>query len=128
MAPLRRGSEAQGGPLRPFYSPLVVVAHRNAAEVLADNGLARLRADGGSKFTTQETLLMGPCLAAAEDDRTWQQLKGAPGQPELSGTVLITSTDPVTSNSGALYLAAASYAPTAAGSPRTRRPWSARRP
>ncbi|MFF1268044.1 hypothetical protein ACFVZE_19645 [Streptomyces anulatus] len=106
---LRRGSEAQGGPLRPFYSPLVVVAHRNAAEVLADNGLARLRADGGSKFTTQGTLLMGPYLAAAEDDRTWQQLKGASGHSELSGTVFITSTDPVASNSGALYLAAASY-------------------
>lgn len=106
---LRRGAEAQGGPLRPFYSPLVVVAHRNAAEVLADNGLARLRADGGSKFTTQGTLLMGPYLAAAEDDRTWQQLKGASGHSELSGTVFITSTDPVASNSGALYLAAASY-------------------
>lgn len=87
----------------------MVVAHRNAAEVLADNGLARLRADGGSKFTTRGTLLMGPYLAAAEDDRTWQQLKGASGHSELSGTVFITSTDPVTSNSGALYLAAASY-------------------
>ncbi|MEU4177660.1 hypothetical protein [Streptomyces sp. NPDC026589] len=106
---LRRGADAQGGPLRPFYSPLVVVAHRNAAEVLADNGLARLRAADGSKFTTQGTLLMAPYLAAAEDDRTWQQLKGASGHAELSGTVFITSTDPVTSNSGALYLAAASY-------------------
>ncbi|PCG81352.1 hypothetical protein CIB93_35865 [Streptomyces sp. WZ.A104] len=106
---LLRGSGNRGGPLRPFYSPLVVVAHRNAAEVLADNGLARLRADGGSKFTTRGTLLMSPYLAAAEDDRTWQQLKGADGHAELSGTVFITSTDPVASNSGALYLAAASY-------------------
>ncbi|MFD4018118.1 hypothetical protein [Streptomyces sindenensis] len=122
---LSRSAETRGGPLRPFYSPLVVVAHRNAAEVLAANGLARLRtgapeatdgpggADGpggGSKWATQGTLLMGPYLAAAEDDRTWQQLKGASGHAELSGTVFITSTDPVTSNSGALYLAAASYA------------------
>lgn len=106
---LRRASGSHGGPLRPFYSPLVVVAHRNAAEVLADNGLARLRAESGSKFTTQGTLLMGPYLAAAGDDRTWQQLEGASGHAELSGTVFITSTDPVTSNSGALYLAAASY-------------------
>ncbi|EWS94139.1 hypothetical protein K7395_11805 [Streptomyces filamentosus] len=112
---LSRSAEARGGPLRPFYSPLVVVAHRNAAEVLAANGLARLRAEGGdgagggSKWATQGTLLMGPYLAAAEDDRTWQQLKGASGHAELSGTVFITSTDPVTSNSGALYLAAASY-------------------
>ncbi|NUV98527.1 hypothetical protein [Streptomyces sp. CAI 127] len=127
---LSRSAEARGAPLRPFYSPLVVVAHRNAAEVLAANGLARLRAagtdgpqgtggsegtdgsdraGGGSKWATQGTLLMGPYLAAAEDDRTWQQLKGASGHAELSGTVFITSTDPVTSNSGALYLAAASY-------------------
>ncbi|OCC09383.1 hypothetical protein [Streptomyces sp. PTY087I2] len=112
---LSRSAGARGGPLRPFYSPLVVVAHRNAAEVLAANGLARLRtngtgdADGASKWATQGTLLMEPYLAAAEDDRTWQQLKGASGHAELSGTVFITSTDPVTSNSGALYLAAASY-------------------
>ncbi|NEC21123.1 hypothetical protein G3I50_23185, partial [Streptomyces parvus] len=114
---LSRSTEARGGPLRPFYSPLVVVAHRNAAEVLAANGLARLRAADGSdgsdgsggKWATQGTLLMAPYLAAAEDDRTWQQLKGASGHAELSGTVFITSTDPVTSNSGALYLAAASY-------------------
>ncbi|MEU5328257.1 hypothetical protein AB0G65_18535 [Streptomyces parvus] len=114
---LGRRDAARGGPLRPFHSPLVVVAHRNAAEVLAANGLARLRAADGSggsggsggKWATQGTLLMGPYLAAAEDDRTWQQLKGASGHAELSGTVFITSTDPVTSNSGALYLAAASY-------------------
>ncbi|MFJ9622241.1 hypothetical protein [Streptomyces sp. NPDC101181] len=106
---LRRRAGVQGGPLRPFYSPLVVVAHRNAAEVLAANGLARLRAENGSKFTTQGTLLMDPYLAAAQDDRTWQQFEGASGHAELSGTVFITSTDPVASNSGALYLAAASY-------------------
>lgn len=68
-------------PVWPFYSPLVVVAHRNAAEVLAGNGLARLRAHGGSKFTTRGTLLMDPYLRAAEDDRTWQQLKGPPDMP-----------------------------------------------
>ncbi|MFJ7409851.1 hypothetical protein ACIQWZ_03440 [Streptomyces sp. NPDC098077] len=96
-------------PVWPFYSPLVVVAHRNAAGVLAGNAPARLRAHGGSKFTTRGTLLMDPYLTAAEDDRTWQQLKRASGHAELSGTVFITSTDPVTSNSGALYLAAASY-------------------
>ncbi|MEV0493150.1 toxic anion resistance protein [Streptomyces atratus] len=39
---LQRKSPVKGGPLRPFYSPLVVVAHRGAAQVLADNGLATL--------------------------------------------------------------------------------------
>ncbi|CAM5227395.1 Extracellular solute-binding protein OS=Streptomyces microflavus OX=1919 GN=Smic_52890 PE=4 SV=1 [Streptomyces microflavus] len=57
---LRRRSAVEGGPLRPFYSPLVVVAHRNAAEVLAANGLVRLNANGTSKFATRARLLMGP--------------------------------------------------------------------
>ncbi|MEJ8637072.1 hypothetical protein WKI67_27280 [Streptomyces sp. MS2.AVA.5] len=100
---LRRGSSVGGGPIRPFYSPLVVVAHSAAAKVLAGNGLATL--SGASTGT----LRMGSYLAAARADRTWQQLGGAGPHPELTGTVFITSTDPVASNSGALYLAAASY-------------------
>ncbi|MFF3324584.1 hypothetical protein [Streptomyces sp. NPDC002889] len=100
---LRRRAKVRGGPIRPFYSPLVVVAHRAAAQVLADNGLATL--SGASTGT----LRMEPYLKAARADRTWQQLKGAAGHAELTGTVFITSTDPVASNSGALYLAAASY-------------------
>lgn len=88
---------------RPFYSPLVVVAHRSAAEVLAANGLATLDTEH------RGTLKMAAYLDAARHDRTWQQLKGAGKYGELSGTVFISSTDPESSNSGALYLAAASY-------------------
>ncbi|MFD3614202.1 substrate-binding domain-containing protein [Streptomyces sp. NPDC058676] len=88
---------------RPFYSPLVVVAHRGAAEVLAANGLATLDRNRG-------TLKMAAYLDAAGDDRTWQQLKGAQKYGELTGTLYVATTDPETSNSGALYLAAASYA------------------
>ncbi len=87
---------------RPFYSPLVVVAHRSAAQVLAANGLATLAKNTG-------TLKMAAYLDAARHDRTWQQLKGASAHGELTGTLFIASTDPETSNSGALYLAAASY-------------------
>lgn len=97
-------TKATTAPLRPFYSPLVVVAHSAAAQVLAANGLATLGARG-----TSGTLKMDAYLAAARADRTWQQLKGSAGHAELSGTLFITSTDPVASNSGALYLAAASY-------------------
>ncbi|MFJ8084218.1 substrate-binding domain-containing protein [Streptomyces sp. NPDC096205] len=89
---------------RPFYSPLVVVAHENAAQVLAGNGLAELE-----KGTRRGVLKMGAYLDAADSDRTWQQLKGAEKYGELTGTLYIASTDPETSNSGALYLAAASY-------------------
>ncbi|MEU2774361.1 substrate-binding domain-containing protein [Streptomyces sp. NPDC007162] len=90
---------------RPFYSPLVVVAHRSAAQVLAANGLAVLDGKGKGKGT----LKMAAYLDAARHDRTWQQLKGAQAHGELTGTLYITSTDPEASNSGALYLAAASY-------------------
>ncbi|MER7371825.1 substrate-binding domain-containing protein [Streptomyces lanatus] len=88
---------------RPFYSPLVVVAHKNAAEVLASNGLATL------DEAHRGTLKMAAYLDAARADRTWQQLKGAKKYGELTGTLYLSSTDPETSNSGALYLAAASY-------------------
>ncbi|WP_253915962.1 substrate-binding domain-containing protein [Streptomyces sp. NRRL S-31] len=87
---------------RPFYSPLVVVAHRGAAGVLAANGLAVL--DGAHRGT----LRMAALLDAVRHDRTWQQLKGARAHGELTGTLYISSTDPESSNSGALYLAAAS--------------------
>ncbi|PBC61923.1 hypothetical protein BKI49_23350 [Streptomyces sp. Tue6028] len=87
---------------RPFYSPVVVVTHRSAAQVLAANGLATLDRNTG-------TLKMGAYLDAARHDRTWQQLKGAAAHGELTGTLYIATTDPATSNSGALYLAAASY-------------------
>jgi hypothetical protein len=87
---------------RPFYSPLVVVAHRPAAEVLAANGFATLTGNRG-------TLKMSAYLDAVGKDRTWQQLDGADEYGELTGTVYITTTDPETSNSGALYLAATSY-------------------
>ncbi|MFJ4690006.1 hypothetical protein [Streptomyces sp. NPDC088766] len=95
--------EVTGTLPRPFYSPLVVVAHRGAAEVLAKNGLAAL--DGKSRGT----LDMAAFLDAAGHDRTWQQLKGAAAYGELTGTLYISSTAPESSNSGALYLAAASY-------------------
>ncbi|MES5816689.1 hypothetical protein [Streptomyces sp. RG80] len=88
---------------RPFYSPLVVVAHKSAAEVLAGNGLATLDAEH------RGTLRMGAYLDAAADDCTWQQLKGAAKYGELNGTLYLSSTDPESSNSGALYLAATSY-------------------
>ncbi|MGW6733204.1 hypothetical protein [Streptomyces sp. NPDC055013] len=88
---------------RPFYSPLVVVAHRSAAEVLAANKLATLDTAHRGTFD------MAAYLDAARSDRTWQQLKGAGKYGELTGTLYLSSTDPETSNSGALYLAAASY-------------------
>ncbi|MEU8892508.1 hypothetical protein [Streptomyces sp. NPDC048442] len=97
------GGGAGTGPLRPFYSPLVVVAHSSAARVLADAGLVTLSGKHSG------TLRMKEFLAAAGADRTWQQLKGAEKYGELGGAVFVSTTDPGSSSSGALYLAAASY-------------------
>ncbi|MFP3988272.1 hypothetical protein U9R90_12330 [Streptomyces sp. E11-3] len=104
---------------RPFYSPLVVVAQRDAVDVLAANELADVGGKDGDKGTGKSTgrstgkstgiLRTGAFLKAAEADRTWQQLKGADQHAELTGTLFITTSDPLSSNSGALYLAAASY-------------------
>lgn len=55
---------------RPFCSPLVVVAHRGAADVPRRNGLATVEKGRG-------VLDMDAYLKAAEDGRTWQDLKGA---------------------------------------------------
>ncbi|MEU6396433.1 substrate-binding domain-containing protein [Streptomyces cinnamoneus] len=87
---------------KPFYSPLVVIARPNAARVLASNGLATMTGKSSG------TLLMGPFLKAAAEDRTWQQLPGSSAHAELTGTVFVKTTDPASSNSGALFLAAAS--------------------
>ncbi|MGW1639564.1 hypothetical protein [Streptomyces lavendulae] len=87
---------------KPFFSPLVVIARANAAKVLADNGLVRTSGKNSG------TLLMGPYLKAAEEDRNWQQLTGANAFTELAGRVFIKTTDPATSNSGALFIAATS--------------------
>ncbi|MFW6695696.1 hypothetical protein [Streptomyces sp. MAR4 CNX-425] len=102
---LGRWTKVRGGLIRPFYSPLVVVAHQAAAEVLADNGLATL---SGPDRTTG-TLRMAEYLRAARRDTTWQQLEGTAGRQELTGTLFVSTTDPLSSNSGALYLAAASF-------------------
>lgn len=87
---------------RPFYSPLVVITRGNAAKVLADNGLVTLTGKNTG------TLDMGAYLDAAAEDRSWQQLKGSSAHAELTGTVFVKTTDPASSNSGALWLAAAS--------------------
>lgn len=55
---LRHGSSVGGGPIRPFYSPLVVVAHSAAAKVLAGNGLATL--SGASTGTLRMARIWPP--------------------------------------------------------------------
>ncbi|QKW52040.1 hypothetical protein [Streptomyces buecherae] len=102
-----RAHHVGGAPLRPFYSPLVVLARRPAARTLAANGYVKLTGPAGREGSG--TLRMAPFLKAAGKDTTWQELKGGGEYAELKGTLSIASTDPLASNSGALYLATAAY-------------------
>jgi hypothetical protein len=90
-------------PVRPFYSPLVVIAHNSVAQVLKDNGLAEQ--SGAAPWK----LRMKPYLDAVRNNTKWSGLKGAAGHAELTGEIYLTTTDPRTSSSGALHLAAVSY-------------------
>ncbi|AUG76614.1 hypothetical protein CFP65_1735 [Kitasatospora sp. MMS16-BH015] len=90
--------------VRPFYSPLVVIAHGYVADLLKEKGLAT-RADGSGVWT----LRMDQYLKGVEAGATWQSLKPGSGPPELTGPLFISTTDPESSSSGALYLAELAY-------------------
>ncbi|MER7848537.1 substrate-binding domain-containing protein [Kitasatospora sp. NPDC096077] len=94
----------QDSPLVPFYSPLVIVTHADVADILAKNNLAAR--DGGSGVWTFKMDTYVDDLTAA---RKWQDLTGAQGHGELAGPLFVTTTDPESSSSGALYVALLSY-------------------
>lgn len=94
----------QDSPLVPFYSPLVVVAHAPVAQILKDNKLAVQDATTGVW-----TFKMDEYVAALKAAGKWQDLTGAQSHAELSGPIFVTTTDPESSSSGALYIALLSY-------------------
>ena len=95
-------SEGRPAP-RPFFSPARRRRPPHAAQVLAANGLATYRQEHRH---AEDGRLSGRGPARA-DLAAAQGRRRAHG--ELTGTLYITTTDPETSNSGALFLAAASY-------------------
>ncbi|MGW4650013.1 hypothetical protein [Kitasatospora sp. NPDC004289] len=90
-------------PVRPFYSPLVVIARPNVAALLVDKGYATHKDNQAWKLD------MAKYLEAVGNDVRWDKIKEPQVIPELAGDLYVTSTDPATSSSGALYLAAAAY-------------------
>ncbi|MEU6234208.1 hypothetical protein [Kitasatospora sp. NPDC047058] len=89
--------------IRPFYSPLVIMAHESTARVLESNGLA-----GQDKASKVWTFRMAEYLNAIRTGRRWDQLNGdKPG--DLAGDIFLTTTDPTTSSSGAMYVSLLSY-------------------
>ncbi|MFB7123556.1 hypothetical protein DR950_15780 [Kitasatospora xanthocidica] len=101
---IQRIWKLQDSPLVPFYSPLVIVAHPSVAEVLQNNKLAELDPVSGVW-----TFRMDEYVNALKGGRRWEGLSGADKHPELSGQLFVTTTDPESSSSGAMYLALLSY-------------------
>ncbi|MFF7631710.1 hypothetical protein ACFZB9_00965 [Kitasatospora sp. NPDC008050] len=90
-------------PVRPFYSPLVVLAHQQTAQFLRGAGLASV--DGNGVWTFH----MAQYLTDVQQHLGWGDLKGATPPPDLAGKIYIATTDPNTSSSASLYLAVMSY-------------------
>ncbi|MFJ9691902.1 hypothetical protein [Kitasatospora sp. NPDC101183] len=95
----------QDSPVVPFYSPVVILTHSGAAQVLAKAGLAvKDEANGGVwKFK------MDAYVAALGQKTAWESMNGSSNNPDLKGPVLVATTDPESSSSGAMYLALLSY-------------------
>ncbi|MFE0458731.1 hypothetical protein ACFW1A_05640 [Kitasatospora sp. NPDC058965] len=87
-------------PVRPFYSPLVVVARQATVAALETAGLVKSSDDG--RFEVFKT---ADYLAAVKQRKTWND----PNHPELRGQIYLSTTDPQSSASAALYLAAMAY-------------------
>ncbi|MFB8173303.1 hypothetical protein ACFC60_35680 [Kitasatospora purpeofusca] len=91
-------------PPRPFYSPLVILAHRTTAEVLLSSGLAKK-----DEASNVWTFAMDPFLDDVAAKKRWEDLAATNRPGELSGKLFLTTTNPDTSSSGALYVAMLAY-------------------
>lgn len=94
-------------PTRPFYSPLVIVTYKSTAEVLRQNNLA-----SQDEVSHVWKFSMKDFLDGVDNKTTWQKLPRPPANEkpgDLVGSIFLTTTNPETSSSGALYLAMVSY-------------------
>jgi len=86
----------------PFYTPMVLASWRPIADILVANGVAQR--EGDFYYITD----MPGLMAMIAKGTRWRDLKAS--QAFATGkAVLLNSTDVRTSNSGAMYLALASY-------------------
>jgi hypothetical protein len=84
----------------PFSSPMAIATYRPILNVLIRNGLV--------KPGPIPTFDMSGYLYLVSNNTRWDQLVGNTAYP-VGKNILISSTDPRTSNSAAMYLAVASY-------------------
>ena len=85
----------------PFFTPMAIATFTSIGDLLVIEGAA-------TKTNGVYTLDIGKYLALVKNKARWTDVK--PNTTYPAGTqILITSTDPTSSNSGAMYLAIASY-------------------
>ncbi|MFN0183828.1 MAG: hypothetical protein ACKVQR_08430 [Aquabacterium sp.] len=87
----------------PFHTPLVVASWEPIAKILVANGMAKPISP--KVYGLDMTRLTQAMLAKTK----WRDLKGSSGY-DVGRSVLVSTTDPRRSNSGALYLALTSQA------------------
>ncbi len=85
----------------PFFTPMAIATFTTIGDLLFAEGVATVSAG-------VYTLDVGKFLTLVKNQTRWTQIKGNSTYP-ASTQILITSTDPTKSNSGAMYLAIASY-------------------
>ncbi|GAA1408775.1 hypothetical protein GCM10009639_58930 [Kitasatospora putterlickiae] len=101
---IARQNQLTGTPARPFYSPLVIVAHSDVAKVLQNSKLAKQ--DPATKLWT---FSMDEFLNDVTAKKLWEQLAPTDRPGSLSGDLFLTTTNPDTSSSGTLYVAMIAY-------------------
>ena len=87
---------------QPFYTPMAVASWKPIANLLISAGVAHQR-------TGYVALDMDDFMKSTQKGTRWTDLPGNTDYA-VNKSVLVTSTDPRTSNSAAMYLALASYA------------------
>lgn len=87
----------------PFYSPLVIASWQPIAQILVSNGAAT---PAGDRVYDLDLARMTELML---QKKRWKDLENHAAY-DVSRSILIATTDPRTSNSGALYLALTSHA------------------
>lgn len=87
----------------PFHSPLVIASWEPVAKILVRNGIAKPLSP---KVYGLDMVKLTQLMLAR---KRWKDLAGSEAYP-VSRSVLVSTTDPRRSNSGALYLALTSHA------------------
>lgn len=85
-----------------FFTPMAIASWRSIARILEANGVVQQRA--GAYYTVDLAKLLSLC----EQKKRWNELPHNEGYA-VNKSILVTTTDPRSSNSAAMFLALASF-------------------